>query len=152
MIAASVVIATALVASRLTRNHTPSLPLGVYWLRPGLPVTRGALVDFPIPSKVRALIADRYLPARFHLLKRVVALEGDVVCFARGRYVVNGVSISEIAAHDSLGRPLPTFDFCGRVTAGTAFVATPVASSLDSRYFGPVPLSALTVASPLWTS
>jgi conjugative transfer signal peptidase TraF len=146
------VIASALVASRLTRNFTPSLPLGVYWLRPGLPVTKGALVDFPIPSNARSLIAGRYLPARFHLLKRVVALEGDVVCLARGQYVVNGISISPIAAHDSLGRPLPTFDFCGRVTAGTAFVATPVASSLDSRYFGPVPLSALTVASPLWTS
>jgi len=151
-VAASVVIASALIASRLTRNHTPSLPLGVYWLRPGVPVTKGALVDFPIPSNARRLIADRYLPARFHLLKRVVALEGDVVCLARGRYVVNGISISEIAAYDSIGRPLPTVGFCGRVAAGTAFVATPVASSLDSRYFGPVPVSILTVASPLWTS
>jgi conjugative transfer signal peptidase TraF len=152
VVAASVVIASALVASRLTRNYTPSLPLGVYWLRPGLPVTRGALVDFPIPSNARRLIAERYLPARFHLLKRVVALEGDVVCLARGRYVVNGISISEIATKDSIGRPLPTFGFCGRVAAGTAFVATPVASSLDSRYFGPVPVSVLTVARPLWTS
>ncbi|HEX3905176.1 MAG TPA: S26 family signal peptidase [Polyangia bacterium] len=152
MIAASIVTASAVVASRLTRNYTPSLPLGVYWLRPRLPVSKGVLVDFPIPSNARQLIADRYLPARFHLLKRVVALEGDVVCLTRGQYVVNDVSISAIAAHDSLGRPLPAFGFCGPVPAGTAFVATPVASSLDSRYFGPVPISALTVASPLWTS
>lgn len=144
--------ASAVVASRLTRNYTPSLPLGVYWLRAGVPVKKGALVDFPIPSHARSLIADRYLPARFHLLKRVVALEGDVVCLAAGLYVVNGVSISEIASRDSVGRPLPAFGFCGPVPAGAAFVATPVASSLDSRYFGPVPISALTVASPLWTS
>ncbi len=141
-----------MLASRLTRNYTPSLCVGVYWLRPGVPVMRGALVDFPIPANARSLIADRYLPARFHLLKRVVALEGDVVCLAGGQYVVNGESISQIANQDSIGRPLPAFGFCGPVPAGTAFVATPVASSLDSRYFGPVPLSALTVVSPLWTS
>jgi conjugative transfer signal peptidase TraF len=149
---ACITSAAALAASRLTRNYTPSLPLGVYWLRPRLAVTRGTLVDFAIPGAGRRLIADRYLPARFHLLKRVVALQGDVVCMADGRFLVNGVSISAIAAHDSVGRPLPTFEFCGPVDAGTAFVATPIPSSLDSRYFGPVPVSALTVAIPLWTS
>ncbi len=143
---------TAVLASRLTRNYTPSLPRGVYWLRPGLPIKRGALVDFPIPPKARGLIADRYLPARFHLLKRVVALEGDIVCLADGRFLVNGLEIATIASRDSIGRPLPAFEFCGPVPPGTAFVATPVSSSLDSRYFGPVPLSALTVATPVWTS
>ncbi len=153
--ASAAVVVTACAAfsaSRLTRNYTPSLPLGLYWLRPGLPITKGALVDFAIPPNARGLIADRYLPARFHLLKRVVALDGDVVCVAHGRFLVNGLEISTIARRDSIGRPLPAFEFCGPVTAGTAFVATPVPSSLDSRYFGPVPLPTLTVATPLWTS
>jgi conjugative transfer signal peptidase TraF len=150
--AAVVTAASALAASRLTRNYTPSLPLGIYWIRPDLLVVRGEIVDFAIPRSARELIAGRYLPARFHLLKRVVALEGDVVCFSDGHYRVNGVAISRIARGDSLGRPLPMFDFCGRVASGTAFVATSVSSSLDSRYFGPVPVSTLTVARPLWTS
>ena len=150
--AAAVTSLAALVASRSTWNYTPSLPLGFYLLRPALPITKRALVNFSIPPKARSLIAGRYLPARFHLLKRVVALDGDVVCLAGGQYVVNGISISMIAARDSIGRALPTFEFCGPVPAGTAFVATPVSSSLDSRYFGPVPVSALTVAIPLWTS
>jgi conjugative transfer signal peptidase TraF len=151
-VAAVVTGGAAFSASRSTRNYTPSLPLGVYWLRPRLPITKGALVDFPIPPEARALIADRYLPARFHLLKRVVALEGDIVCLTDGRFFVDGVPISTIARRDSIGRPLAAFEFCGPVTPGTAFVATPVPSSLDSRYFGPVPLSVLTVATPLWTS
>jgi conjugative transfer signal peptidase TraF len=140
------------VAARLTRNYTPSLPLGVYLLRPGRAIAKGALVDFEIPAGARTLIVGRYLPARFHLLKRVVALEGDFVCFADGRYRVDGVAISTIAIRDSVGRPLPAFEFCGRVPAGMAFLATPYPSSLDSRYFGPLPLSTLTVATPLWTS
>jgi conjugative transfer signal peptidase TraF len=153
-LSAAVLVTTVagLLASRLTRNYTPSLPLGVYLLRPGLPVSKGSLVDFEVPPRARALIAGRYLPARFHLLKRVVALEGDAVCFADGSYRVEGVAISAIARRDSIGRPLPPFDFCGKVPAGTAFVATPHPSSLDSRYFGPVPLSDLTVVTALWTS
>lgn len=143
---------SAAMASRLTRNYTPSLPLGVYWLRPGLPVARGELVDFEIPEGARAFIVGRYLPDRFHLLKRVVALEGDDVCLDDGVYRVNAAQISTVAARDAVGRSLPPFRFCGRVPRGMAFVATPAPSSLDSRYFGPVPVSALTVARPLWTS
>ena len=151
-VAVLVTTVAGFLASRFTRNYTSSLPLGVYLLRPGLPVRKGALVDFEIPRCARALIAGRYLPARFHLLKRVVALQGDVVCFADGQYRVNGAQISTIARRDSVGRPLPAFDFCRKVPVGTAFVATPHPSSLDSRYFGPVPLSDLTVVTALWTS
>lgn len=143
---------TAYTASRLTRNYTASLPPGVYWLRPGLPVSKGEIVDLAIPTPARPLIVGRYLPPGFRLLKRVVALPGDVVCLKSGQYQVNGVAISPISTVDSVGRPLPVFRFCGPVPAGMAFVATPVPSSLDSRYFGPVPLGALTVARPLWTS
>jgi conjugative transfer signal peptidase TraF len=149
--AAFVTAGTALAASRLTRNYTRSLPLGVYWLRPGLAVTKGDIVDLAIPAPARALIVGRYLPAGFRLLKRVVAVAGDNVCFRDGRYEVGGVTISAIAPTDSIGRALPVFDFCGVVPDGMAFVATPVPSSLDSRYFGPVPIRTLTVARPLWT-
>lgn len=151
-VAVLVTAGTAFIASRLTRNYTASLPLGVYWLRPGLPVSKGEIVDLAIPPSARPLIVGRYLPPGFRLLKRVVALEGDVVCLTGRRYQVNGVAISPIATVDSVGRPLPVFRFCGPVPAGMAFVATPVPSSLDSRYFGPVPLRALTIARFLWSS
>jgi conjugative transfer signal peptidase TraF len=150
-VAAFVTTGVAVTASRLTRNYTPSLPLGVYWLRPGLPPIKGEIVDLAIPLSARALIAGRYLPVGFRLLKRVVAVEGDHVCLHDRQYRVNGVKISTIAPADSVGRALPVFSFCGDVPEGMAFVATPVPSSLDSRYFGPVPMDALTVARPLWT-
>lgn len=150
-LAALITAGSALAASRLTRNFTGSLPLGIYWLRPGLSIERGEIVDLAIPPAARPLVG-RYLPPRFRLLKRVVALEGDVVCFRGGRYRVNDAEISTIAPVDSVGRPLTAFPFCGPVPSGMAFVATVAPSSLDSRYFGPVPVDALTVARPLWTS
>lgn len=151
-VAAFVTTGAAVTASRLTRNYTPSLPLGLYWLRPSLPPVKGEIVDLAIPSSARALISGRYLPVGFRLLKRIVAVRGDHVCLSDGQYRVNGVKISTIAPVDSVGRALPVFSFCGDVPEGMAFVATPVPSSLDSRYFGPVPIDALIVARPLWTS
>ncbi len=151
-VAAFVTTGAAVAASCLTRNYTPSLPLGVYWLRPGLHAVKGDIVDLAIPWPAQALIAGRYLPVGFRLLKRVVALPGDHVCLSDRKYRVNGLTISTIASVDSEGRALPVFSFCGDVPQGLAFVATSVPSSLDSRYFGPVPIDALTVARPLWTS
>ncbi len=108
-LSAAVLVTTAagLLASRLTRNYTPSLPLGVYLLRPGLPVSKGSLVDFEIPRRARDLIAGRYLPARFHLLKRVVALEGDAVCFADGQLSGRRCGHLDHRAPRLVGRPLP---------------------------------------------
>jgi conjugative transfer signal peptidase TraF len=129
------------------------LPLGVYWLRPGLPIAKGEIVHLAIPSSHRGFVSSRgYLPADVHLLKRVVALAGDHVCLVTDGYVVNGVVISTIASVDSVGRPLTPWRFCGVVPPGLAFVATPASTSLDSRYFGPVPVTSLTVARALWIS
>lgn len=59
--------------------------------------------------------------------------------------------MASVARQDSAGRPLAPFRFCGALPHGMAFVATSSPLSFDSRYFGPVPLSSLTVAVPAWT-
>jgi type IV secretory pathway protease TraF len=93
----------------------------------------------------------RYLPGGADLVKTVVAVPGDEVCLQQGRFEVRGRVIAAIREIDSRGRPLHPFGFCGPVPPGQAFVATAAPLSFDSRYFGPVPLSILTVVKPLWT-
>jgi conjugative transfer signal peptidase TraF len=151
---AALAVAVSTICRRLTLNVTPSLPLGVYVLRPGRPPIRGELVDFVVPASIAPLIATRgYLPASYHLLKRLVGVAGDHVCIDDEAVVVEERIISRIARTDTQGRPLPPVRrMCGAVPEGLAIVAAPPPTSLDSRFFGPVPLARLTVATPLWTS
>ncbi len=85
------------------------------------------------------------------MLKIVVALAGDEVCLAGSEYRVNRIVIASVLSEDSVGRHLEASSFCGVVPDGQAFVATPAPLSFDSRYFGAVALSTLTVVTPLWT-
>ena len=66
-------------------------------------------------------------------------------------FTANGEYFGPVARYDSAGRDLAPFRFCGVVPAASAFVATRAPLSFDSRYFGPVPLSSLTMVVPLWT-
>jgi len=147
------VVACAGVAGRLfVWNLSASLPRGLYALDRAASPLRGAVVSFPAPSGAAALIAERgYLPNGASLLKTVVGLPGDPVCITASSYSVRGRVIGLVASRDTKGRPLAPFQFCGAVPAGSAFVATPAPLSFDSRYFGPVPVSSLTVAVPVWT-
>jgi conjugative transfer signal peptidase TraF len=133
-------------------NLSSSLPRGLYALDHAGPPTRGSTVSFSAPPAAAALIAERaYLPTGASLLKVVVGLPGDAVCVTAGAFSVGGRVIGAVASGDSRGRPLAPFEFCGVVPPGVAFVATSAPLSFDSRYFGPVPLSSLTVAVPVWT-
>jgi len=129
------------------------MPRGLYWLRPNGRVALHSTVTLAGPARVRPLVDQRrYLPPGFRLLKSIVALAGDVVCLEHQLYIVNGRLISVVATTDQAGRPLPLpYPFCGVVPAGVVFLAAAGTSSLDSRFFGPVSISDLTPAVPLWT-
>jgi conjugative transfer signal peptidase TraF len=154
LIAGSAIVSARHLATHFTFNLTTSMPVGLYWLSPMRPPLRGSAVDISPPASVRALIAQRaYLPPGCHLLKRVVAVAGDRVCTDGGLYVVNDQVRGSIATEDVGGRPLPRpFPFCGEVPSGLAFIAGNGTSSIDSRYFGPIPIDTLTTAVPVWTS
>ena len=142
-----------LVGSHLLWNWTPSLPLGLYWISPRREPNVGALVAFPVPGGVRALVRERrYLPPGAVLVKRVVANASDDVCTEGGRLTVNGAPLGAIATTDTCGRPLPHDTRCGPLPSGVVFVASHLPTSFDSRTFGPVPLSELRgTVTPLWT-
>jgi conjugative transfer signal peptidase TraF len=147
-----VIVPAAIAGSFFTWNLSPSMPRGLYLLERGKAPERGSAVILPVPDSVHAIVLARgYLPGRASLLKVVVALPGDVACVRVDSLVINGRIHGPVLPHDSVGRPLLPARFCGELSPGTAFVGTPAPFSFDSRYFGAVPLSTLTVVRPLWT-
>ena len=140
------VVLACMGSTRVLRlNVSGSLPYGLYRLAPVPPVVaRGTLVVLAVPPSVQH-VWSRWLP----LLKPVAGTRGDTVCSTEDRLFINGEDYGPIlrTAH---GRPLPQLQGCLVVQAGEVFLASPIAHSLDSRYFGAVSVTDLTaVAFPL---
>ena len=145
-------------------NETDSLPPGIWRIvgSPGIAV-RGDIVSFcPPDTDALALARDRgYLHDGLcngglePLFKPVVAVAGDRVevtdagIHVNGRLVANSVPI----AVDGRGDPMPHIERgLYRVEPGQAWmVSSYTAYSFDSRYFGPVNVSAVNgKAIPVW--
>jgi conjugative transfer signal peptidase TraF len=147
----------------LRLNLTNSVPVGLYLIsdRPDAP-----LIEFCPPEPFGTLSRARgYREAlRFGcpagakpLLKPVAAKPGDVVSMSSTGMAVDGKRIPHTAPQhlDSAGRPIPAWPSgVYEVQNGMLWVASSFNShSFDSRYFGPVPESAvLHHLRPLWTS
>lgn len=153
--AACVLVAVPAVAplgKRLVLNTTASAPLGFYWLGDDR-VGAGdlALVRPPNPL-ARWMAQRRYLPLNVPLIKRIAAVDGQVVCITAGAVFVDGQRVASVLQHDLLGRALTPSTVCRRLRADEVFLMNGEPRSLDSRYFGPLSrhcvLGRLT---PLWT-
>jgi len=139
---------------RFLWNASESLPIGLYRLRPagGLAVTD--LVAVLPPEPLATLLADgHYLPRGIPLLKRVLGLPGQTVCRAELTISIDKLEMGVAREHDSRGRPLPVWQGCHVVADGEVFLMNwQSADSLDGRYFGVLPTSAIIGrAEPLWT-
>jgi len=135
-------------------NASESVPIGLYRLhRTGrLSVTQ--LVAVQSPEPLATLLADRrYLPRGIPLLKRVLALPGQTVCRDQLAITVDKIELGAARVHDSRGRPLPVWQGCRVIADGEVFLMNwRSADSLDGRYFGVLPASAIIgTAEPLWT-
>lgn len=132
-------------SGHLLINFTPSIPRGIYWIHVGVRPQRGDLVTFPIPVSVRELVYEReYVPRSIRLLaKPVVAVGGDLVCIIDHQLTVNRHGIGQVLAVDRDNRPMPQRVGCLVLAEDEIFLATSHDHSFDSRYFGPVPLSAV---------
>ena len=139
---------------RFLWNASESVPIGLYRLHPtaGLAVTD--LVAVLPPEPLATILADgQYLPRGVPLLKRVLALPGQTVCREEFRITIDKIEMGVARDHDSRGRPLPIWQGCREIADGEVFLMNwQSADSLDGRYFGVLPTSAIIGrAEPFWT-
>jgi conjugative transfer signal peptidase TraF len=134
-------------------NLTPSIPRGVYWYVPGS-VHRGDFVQacLPLPlavyAKARHMLGEGSCPAQTEPIVKVLAAgPGDTIVLRRSGILINGVSWPMSASRliDAKGRRVDLTMNPGvyPVVAGSAFLLGLNPHSWDSRYFGPLPMSAV---------
>lgn len=140
--------------SQYVWNLTPSVPRGLYAVEPlrSLRVTTLVVVQ-PPPALASLLDHGGYLPRGVPLLKRIFALSGRTVCRIDTQITVDGVAASPARERDSRGRLLPSWQGCRVIGHDEVFLMNwDEPDSLDGRYFGPLPMTAVVArAVPLWT-
>lgn len=140
--------------TKLLWNATASAPIGFYAIEPTDRLIAPELVAVMPPEPLAAFMVQRgYIGDGVPLLKRVAGLPGQRVC-RRGRGVtVDGVALGAALDRDRIGRDLPVWQGCRVIAPGELFLMNSgVRDSLDGRYFGPLPASAVVGrALPLWT-
>jgi conjugative transfer signal peptidase TraF len=135
-------------------NASNSVPIGLYRVQPTARLTVTELVAVQPPDLLAAFLdLNGYLPVGVPMLKRVLALPGQTVCRNGLKIAVDNVDVGEARERDGRNRPLPAWHGCRVIADGNVFVMNwQSADSLDSRYFGPLPASAVIGrAVPVWT-
>ena len=135
-------------------NASESVPIGLYAVRPSSVLTIDELVVVQPPDMLADfLAAGGYLPKGLPLLKHIAALPGSKVCRSGLAVTVDGVIRAIARERDHAGRMLPTWTGCRSIGQGELFLLNPSQpSSLDGRYFGPLPSSSVVgQARPVWT-
>lgn len=129
---------------RLLWNASASVPVGLYAIDVGAAPTRGDLVAIAPPAQLSDWLSVRgYLPRGVPLLKRVAAMEGALVCRSGVFVTIDGAPAARTRSADSMGRTLPPWLGCRRLRRGELFLLGASPDSLDGRYFGPLPASAV---------
>lgn len=141
-------------APKVIWNASASTPVGLYAIEPDLSPDVTDLVAVNAPEPLASFLAEGgYLPRGVPLMKRVVALPGQRVCRTGLAITVDAVPMGEALHRDRRGNPLPVWQGCRVVAEGELFLMNwEVRDSLDGRYFGPLPASAVIGrAIPLYT-
>jgi conjugative transfer signal peptidase TraF len=135
-------------------NASNSVPIGLYHVQPVTRLNVTELVAVQPPDLLAAFLdLNGYLPIGAPMLKRVLALPGQTVCRNGVKIAVDGVDVGEARERDGRNRPLPVWHGCRVIADGDVFVMNwQSPDSLDGRYFGPLPASAIIGrAVPVWT-
>lgn len=135
-------------------NASNSVPIGLYRVAPAGKLSVTELVAVQPPDPLAAFLdLNDYLPSGLPMLKRIVALPGQVVCRTGLTITVDGLEMGQARERDGRNRPLPAWQGCLIIAKHELFVMNwQSTDSLDSRYFGPLPASAVIGrALPVWT-
>lgn len=139
--------------ARIVYNPSDSVPLGWYRIGPPDSLHVDSIVLTRLPADAAALAAQRgYLPERIPLLKRIGAMSPQQVCIEKHIVRIDGVAVATALKADRRGRLLPVWQQCRALHDGELFLLSSTnPASFDSRYFGPVAVSAVIgSAQPLW--
>lgn len=130
---------------RVVWNASASAPIGLYRIQPDNDPPTGALVAVAPPARLAHWLSARgYLPEGVPLLKHVAAKAGQRVCRTGDVVSVDGRPVAIARARDGRGRMLPVWQGCRTLQIGELLLLNPAApDSLDGRYFGPLPASAV---------
>jgi conjugative transfer signal peptidase TraF len=140
---------------RFVWNASASVPIGLYRI---VPADRVEVTDLAVvipPNELAAFLDERgYLPRGLPLIKRVLALSGTEVCRRGSIIVAYGAAYGQARGRDTRGRLLPAWQGCRTLRDGEAFFMNwDSPDSFDSRYFGPLPVSAIVGrAVSVWTT
>ena len=138
-------------------NPSDSVPRGWYvveQIKDAGSLHVGSVVLARLPVDVAQLAAQRgYLPDGVPILKRIGAVESQSVCVRAQLLYIDGIGAASALTHDGAHRPLRAWPQCRCLAVGELFLLSATnPASFDSRYFGPIPASAVFgVARPLWT-
>ena len=136
-------------------NASNSVPIGLYRLRPVTKLTVTELVAVQPPDLLAAFLdLNGYLPIRRpHAQARAGAFLDKRSAGHGLTIAVDGIDVGQAHERDGRGRPLPVWHGCRVIADGDVFVMNwQSPDSLDSRYFGPLPASAVIGrAVPVWT-
>lgn len=146
MVGVAAIAATGVVGSQptLVWNASESVPVGLYRLRSARPIAIRDLVAVRPPERLALLLSEGgYLPLGAPMLKRVAALGGQIVCREGALVMIDGDVVGVSHERDSAGRPLPVWQGCHVLSEDEFFPMNAAPDSLDGRYFGPLPRSAI---------
>ncbi|MQB35442.1 S26 family signal peptidase [Agrobacterium tumefaciens] len=149
--AADAVVPTS---TKLIWNATASAPIGLYTVEPADAIEVPELVAVLPPEPLASFMISRgYIGSGVPLLKRVLGLPGQRVCRIGRAITVDAIDMGEALERDRMGRELPSWQGCRMVAEGQLFLMNwEVPDSLDGRYFGLLPASAVIgLAVPLYT-
>lgn len=149
-------LAPALLQSHrmLLWNASASVPVGLYLLETTDRRYVSELVAVVPPDPLaRYLEAGNYLPRGVPMLKHVLALPGQTVCREGLVISIDKMAVGTARERDRRGRSLPVWQGCRVISQDALFLMNSQSTdSLDGRYFGPLPQSAvLGRAHRVWT-